>query len=335
MTKKERVQKAIGHEHTDIVPYNIELTSSELAKAAQYLGIKPEDFFDFAGNHIKKASYNIGGRYIKDGIFRDEFGVVWNRSGIDKDIGVVDEVLLKEAGLADYEFPKPDVDEIKKITEKFAGSGTDSFKFGKIGLSFFERAWSLRGMENLLMDFILAPAFVDELLAKILDYNMEIIEAAADYAIDGFYLGDDYGQQNGLLMSPQTWRRFIRPGLAKMFEKIKSEGKAVALHSCGNISEILGDLIDIGLDVYQTVQPEIYDLKKLKADYGRNITFWGAISTQQTLPFVKPAELKDIVRKTIDIMSYNGGYIAAPTHQVPDDVPAENIAALVEVLKGQ
>jgi uroporphyrinogen decarboxylase len=94
-------------------------------------------------------------------------------------------------------------------------------------------------------------------------------------------------------------------------------------------------MIDIGLDIYQTVQPEIYDLSKLKTDYGKDLTFWGAISTQKTLPFVGPNELKDIVKQTINIMGVNGGYIAAPTHKVPQDVPVENIIALIEVLKEQ
>jgi len=190
-------------------------------------------------------------------------------------------------------------------------------------------------MENLLMDFHLNPEFVNELFDNILQYNMKIIDAALQYDIDGFYFGDDYGQQNGLIMSPQTWRTFIMPGLKQMFGKVKEAGKAVALHSCGNILELLGDLIDIGLDIYQTVQPEIYDLSKLKTDYGKDLTFWGAISTQKTLPFVSPDELRGIVKQTINIMGVNGGYIAAPTHKVPQDVPVENMIALFEVLKEQ
>jgi uroporphyrinogen decarboxylase len=335
MTRKERVQRAVGHKRTDIVPYNIELTSVELAKVASHLGIKPEDFFEFAGNHIEKASYNIGGNNIGDGLFQDEFGVKWDRSGLDKDIGIISEIILKEPRLNGYKFPNPPVEQIKIVTEKVLNNGRDTFKFGKIGTTYFERAWSLRGMENLLMDFHLEPAFVEQLFDRILEYNLAIIESAAQYDIDGFYFGDDYGQQTGLLMSPDTWRRFIKPGLAKMFGKVKATDKVVALHSCGNVSEILGDLIDIGLDIYQTVQPEVYDLKKLKADYGKHLTFWGAISTQRTLPFVRPDELKRIVRETIDIMAVDGGYIAGPTHRVPGDVPPENVVALIEILKGQ
>ena len=127
----------------------------------------------------------------------------------------------------------------------------------------------------------------------------------------------------------------MKPGLAKMFDRVKNDGKIVALHCCGKIDDLLGELIDIGLDIYRTVQTEVYDLKKLKRNFGKNLTFWGAISTQQTLPFVKPDELKRIVKDTIDIMAEDGGYICSPTHRVPEDVPAENIAALIEVLREQ
>jgi len=335
MLRNERVKAAIQHKETDIVPYNIEFTGEELLKVTRHFGFDEVSFADYAGNHLEKAECNVGGNFIRPGFFRDEFAVVWNRSGEDKDIGIIEAVLLVAPSMNGFEFARPDSDGVKKNCEKLVNNGNDTFKLAKIGTSYFERAWSLRGMENLLMDFLTQPEFVEELFEKILAHNLQIIDAALDYSIDGFYFGDDYGGQNGLLMSPQTWCRFIKPGLAKMFEKVKSAGKVVVLHSCGDVSRILGELIDIGLDVYQTVQPQVYDLKKLKADYGRDLAFWGGISTQQTLPFVKPAELKDIVKKTIDIMAHNGGYIAGPTHRIAKDVPIENIIALVEVLKGQ
>jgi uroporphyrinogen decarboxylase len=206
---------------------------------------------------------------------------------------------------------------------------------GKIGLAYFERAWSIRGFENLLTDFYLEEDFVVRLFDSILQNNLEIINTALTYNIDGFYFGDDYGQQSSLLMSPECWRKYIKPGLKLMFEPIKKAGKFVALHSCGNISGILRDLIDIGLDVYQTVQPEIYDLKYIKKEYGADICFWGGISTQKDMPFVTPQKLKEIVSDTIHVLQKNGGYIAGPTHQVPPDVPAENVIALIDFLKNQ
>ncbi len=335
MTKKERMLNAIRHKNTDIVPYNIELIAEQQEKVCAYLGIKKEQYFDRVGNHAEKASYNIGGGYIKPGFFKDEYSVVWNRSGLDKDIGIVEEILIKDYDLSSIEFPEPDESKIEKATLQLLNNGRDSFKFGKIGLAYYERAWSLRGMQNLLMDFILEPEFVEELFNKILEYNLQVIDVALRHDIDGFYFGDDYGQQTGMIMSPDTWRKFIKPGLAKMFQKVKSAGKVVALHSCGNIIEIFGDLIEMGLDVYQTFQPELYNLKKVKEEYGNDLTFWGGISTQKMLPFLNPEELKRQVKEIMGIMSVNGGYIAAPTHKVPGDVPVENIAALIDMLKHQ
>ena len=335
MNRKDRVKAAIQHCQPDITPYNIELTGEELVKVADFLGIENPKFDDFAGNHIEKTSYNIGGGFIKEGFYEDEFGVVWNRTGVDKDIGVIEDYLLKEPTLDDFELPEPDLEQVQIQTEKIVANGKDTFKFGKIGMTYFERAWSFRGIENFLMDMHLYPEFTAKLFDMILQYNMKIIDTALKYDIDGFYFGDDYGQQNGLIMSPETWRTFIKPGLRQMFARVKDAGKVTALHSCGNISEILADLSEIGLDIYQTVQPEIYDLAQLKADHGSDLTFWGAISTQKTLPFVKPDELKEIVRQTVDTLGSNGGYIAAPTHKVPQDVPPENIAALIEILKQQ
>jgi len=335
MTRRERVLTALAHKQPDCAPWNIELTSPEQTRVCDHLGIAPAAFFDMAGNHIEKADYNIGGSTVRPGFFRDEFGVVWNRSGMDKDIGVIDEIILKEPTLGGFSCPAPRPDAVRAASAKLLGNGHDTLKLGKIGMTLFERAWSLRGLEDMLMDFHLNQEFVRGLLERILEYNCAIIETACETEIDGFYFGDDYGQQTGMIMSPDTWRAFIKPCLARMFSRVKAAGKIIALHSCGNISAILGDLIDIGLDAYQTVQPEIYDLRTLKREFGSRLTFWGAISTQQTLPYVAPGELKRIVRETIGILGCGGGYICAPTHRVPDDVPAENIVALIEALKEQ
>lgn len=333
--KRDLVKSAIAHKTTVAVPYNIELTSEELAKVAEYVGIQREEFFDWAGNHIEKASCNIGGGSIRPGYFRDEFGVVWNRSGLDKDIGIVDEIILKDPSLGDYVFPKPDTAKIHQAIDALVNNKKDTYKFAKIGMTFYERAWSLRGIENLLTDFYLETAFAQELFEIILQYNLTIIDAALTHDIDGFYFGDDYGQQTGMIMSPAIWRKFMKPGLAEMFARVKKSGKTVALHSCGNIEEILGDLIDIGLDVYQTLQPEVYDIARIKKEYGNDLAFWGGISTQRLLPYASPEELKSVVRETIGTLSHGGGYIASPTHQVPADVPARNIVALVEILQHQ
>lgn len=332
-TNRERVFSALRRKTTDIVPSNVELCTEKLEEVIAKAGISREQYWDWSGNHIEKISYNSGS-YIKEGIFKDEYGVIWNRQGWDKDIGMP-QIILNEPCLEKYIFSEPDLETVEKNTIKMLSNGRDSFKTGKIGLAYFERAWSIRGFENLLTDFYLEEDFVYGLFDGILQNNLKIINTALKYNIDGFYFGDDYGQQNSLIMSPECWRKYIKPGLKTMFGPIKQAGKFVALHSCGNISEILPDLIDIGLDVYQTVQPEIYDLRHIKWKYGADLSFWGGISIQRDMPFVSPQKLTDIVSETIRILGENGGYIAGPTHQVPADVPAENVIALVNYFKNQ
>jgi uroporphyrinogen decarboxylase len=331
MTRNERVKTAILHRSPDSVPYNIELTGGSMERFREYKKDAGDDFFSFSGSHIEKISYN-GGRWLDNNFFSDEFGVVWNRSA-GEDIGVVKEYLLSEPDTGAVKIPVIDTAEIEYKTKKTLSNGRDSFKLAKIGMLLFERAWSFRSMTELLMDFYLNPEFVEELFDRITDYNLEIINDVLQYPVDGFYFGDDYGQQTGMLMGPKLWRQFIKPRLERTFAPIKAKGLPVFLHSCGNIYDILGDLIDIGLDVYQTVQPEIYDLKKIKKEFGKDLSFYGAISTQQALPYLSPDKVRELLKDTITTLNIDGGYICAPTHQIPADVPPENIMAMIEYFK--
>ena len=331
MSRRERTLAAIEHRQPDLTPYTIEFTSTQLEQTCVGYGMDQAEFQEYLGNHCKKVSFNIGGTH-KDGFFTDEFGVVWDRTGDDKDIGVPITELVKP-GDDSYTFPEPDLEEMARLVDRALASRGDAVLFGKIGTTYFERAWSLCGFQNMLMYLAMEEDFVRELLDNVLAYNLKIIDAVIDSGIDGFYFGDDYGQQTGLLMSPEMWRRFFRDGLATMFERVKSRGKLVALHSCGNISELLPDLIDIGLDVYQTVQPELYDLSELKTEFGDRLSFWGGISTQRDLPFDSPEILLKKINDTKAILGASGGYIAGPTHRLPPDIPFENVRTLVETLR--
>lgn len=335
MTRRERVLQAIRHMETDITPYQIDFTEQEYEKIALHLG--DPDFFEKTGNHMEITPCDEGLMEIDkaSGVYRDVFGVQWH---IDEKSGVADpsmDIVLKEPVLSGYLMPEPDEERIRRRMGQLTGNGKDTFKAASIGFSLFERAWSLRGMENLLTDLAAEPGFVEELLDAITDYNLKVMDIALEYAVDGFHFGDDWGQQKGLIMGAGYWRRYIRPRLARMYEKAKSKGKIVSQHSCGDILEVFPDLIELGLDIYQTFQPEIYDLEKVKKEYGSSLTFWGGISTQRLLPFADPAEIRRVTVKTLEIMGKGGGYIIAPTHDVPGDVPPENILAMLEVFQNQ
>jgi len=329
---KQAVLAAIAHKRGETLPYCVELTSQKRKSLCELLGIPEAGYFDYAGNMIEKADY-ITGETIKPGFYRDCFGVVWDRSGLDKDIGIVQGIQINESNYRSYRCPEVDEHRVRLITESLLASPRDTLKLGKLSITLFERAWSLRGLTQLLMDFHLNPKLVRHLLDQIMIYNTRVLDIALEYDVDGMYFGDDFGTQTGLMFSPDTWREYFKPCYEAMFRQIKAKGKLIALHSCGDIGRILPDLVDIGLDIYQTVQPEIYDLPTLKREYGASLCFWGGISTQRLLPFATKVELTDTLRRTIDVMAKDGGYIASPTHQVPADVSDENILTLLDVLK--
>jgi len=331
MTRKQRVIAAISHQETDPVPYDVDLTIPARARLIDYVG--DPGYIDRIGNHITSAKYG-GRKEFKPGYARDHFGVIWNQTA-DKDIGVIDDYLIAEPSLAGFEFPALDEKAWRALLEHAVANAGDHYLMVAVGFSMFERAWSLRGMENILVDMIAEPEFVDEFLDAICDFQCRIIDIALEYPIDGMHFGDDWGQQHGQIMGPDHWRRFIKPRVARMYAKAKAAGKFVSQHSCGDILALFPDLIEIGLDVYQTFQPEIYDIKAVKREFGKDLTFWGGLSTQRALPFLTPDQIKQYTRDMIATMRPGGGYIAAPTHAIPGDVPPENIVAMVEALQNQ
>ncbi len=330
ITPRERVLTALAHRQPDVTPWQIDLTIDAHDQTAAYLG--DPDFAAKMGNHL------VGGEdgyfvEIRPHFWQDQFGIVWNRT-IDKDIGNVERYLIQEPDITTYQFPEPDLERDAKLWQSLAEQ-RDKFRFGGIGFSMFERAWTLRGMENLLCDMVLHPKFVDDLLDKILEYNLKVLDQIVQYDLDCIRFGDDWGQQRGLIMGPKLWRRFIKPRVAAMYAKAKAAGKYVMQHSCGAIQELFPDLIDMGLDIFNTFQPEVMDVQFIKREYGRHLTFYGGISTQQVLPRVKPDELKQVVRHMIETIGQDGGYIVAPTHSIPRDVPPENIVAFIEAVQNQ
>ena len=189
----------------------------------------------------------------------------------------------------------------------------------------------MRGMENILLDLVLNPGFVDELLHCIAEYTLGTMEILFEkFEFDCIALSDDYGTQKSLLMSPADWRRFVKPHLVKIFEFAKSRGRTVFLHSDGNIYSIIGDLIDIGCDILHPVQPEVMDVFKLKREFGQDISFFGGIRTQDLLPRGTPEEIKNEVRKLKQVMGRGGGYIFSNGITIQADVPLDNLVAMID-----
>lgn len=331
MLQRERVSKAIEHKTTDIIPYQLDLTQGVYEELCEYFGDN-NFLYNVVGNHLIREK-NKNHCAIDSMSYKDIYGVTWHKEQMGGDIGIVRDFIFKEPDIGLFDFPEPDLGLIKSKCERIVSEHGNLFKIYEIGFSLYERAWTLRGMDNLLMDFLLNEKFVDELLDKILEYNINVIDLAAQYPIDCIMFGDDWGQQKGLIMGPKLWKRFIKPRVAQMYERVKKHGLFVAQHSCGDNSELFKDLIDMGLDIYNTFQPEIYNIEKFKKEFGNYLTIYGGISTQGILSKGNPKEVEKEIRKMMGLLGYNGGYIVAPTHQLTTDIPVENILAFIKTVK--
>lgn len=336
MTSRERVLQSLAHRQPDICPWHITFTIPAREKLAAWMGTPDLDLA--VGNHFAKieAVPEDGWRQVGPDFWVDEFGVVWDRT-LDKDIGNVDysRLVLPEPNLSRLEFPDPASSGRFASHEAFCRSNPDLFRVNDFGFTVYERAWTLRGMENLLMDMVERPEFVDALLDRILDWNLRIIEGVGRYNIDAILFGDDWGQQHGLIMGPEMWRRFIKPRIAEEYRLCHQKGMRVMIHSCGDVSEIFEDLIEIGVDMFNPFQPEVMDIRRIKRDYGDRMAFFGGMSTQRVLPYGTPQEVKDETRRLIDSIGAGGGFVFSPAHDVPKDVPVENMLAMLEVLQAQ
>jgi len=157
----------------------------------------------------------------------------------------------------------------------------------------------------------------------------------AQLGIDVLRLGDDVGSQKGMLISPALWRKWLKPKLAKVIDLAKKTNPKVFIfyHSDGNIMEIIPDLIEIGVELLNPIQPECMGPKEIKRLYGDKLSLWGTIGTQSTMPFSTPEEVSAIVKERIETLGGDGGLILAPTHVLEPEVLWENILAFVEAIK--
>ncbi len=201
----------------------------------------------------------------------------------------------------------------------------------------FDFARFMRGTEPFLLDLATAPEKAEVLLDKVNDlaiaFFKKCFEAAGDH-FDGVYLGDDFGTQQGMLMSPAMWRMYIRPRYEKLLAVIKAHGKKYAHHTCGGVRPIIADLIDIGVDVLNPIQPLAAGMEpeELGREFAERIAFYGGIDEQRTLPNGSPDDVAAEVRHRIRTLGRCGGYIVAPSHAFQPDTPLHNVLAVYETV---
>lgn len=331
MKNRQWIQMTIAYQETGAVPYNFMFTPpAEEIALRHYGGDSIEEILDLPirMNALKSIKPLFAKPAIYGETIRDEFGVVWCTNNIDR--GAPIGPCLAEPDLSHYQFPDAIASYRFEDLGKWCQDNREHYTIIWIG-DLWERATFMRGMGNTLKDLILNPKFVEELLRHLTDYLLETMEVLFDrFAFDGIALSDDYGAQKSMLMSPTHWRRLIKPRLVEIYTFAKSHGRTVFQHSCGSIYPIIGDMVDIGLDILHPIQPEALDIFKLKREFGRELTFCGGIRTQDLLPRGTVGEVRDEVRKLIREMGRGGGYILEPGISIQADVPLDNLVAMID-----
>ncbi|MGI5816483.1 MAG: uroporphyrinogen decarboxylase family protein [Armatimonadota bacterium] len=332
MTPRERIIAAIEHRETDYVPYVIPMDPEVVGRLNEHYG--SADWRGRIQGFFQGAGVGWGSEHEGRGPWTDAFGVVWEDApGAGAWHSV--EVPLKEPTLKGYQFPEllPD-DELERMRETFS-TQHDRYRHVNIGMMFFERAWALRGMQEILMDFRLHPEFAHELFERLMEIHLDLIDRLARLPIDAIRFGDDFGGQRGLIMGTPVWREFLKPRLARMYARAREHGLDVWIHSCGDNSPIIEDLIEIGVDVFNPFQPESQDIYSMNRLVGDRITFEGGIGTQELLPRARPEAIRAEIERLCAQIGRGGGFIISPTKPIMPDVPTENAVACVEAILRQ
>lgn len=372
MSHRQRVMKALNHQQPDRVPIDLGgTTASALVSIAyenlkrhldvntemrltQYpgLGAPGEEVLDLLGidTRILVQPRIKGGAHWIDGVELpgcqvDGWGVGRQRTEDGRGY-VVRAPLAGEPSLHDlrtYGWPDPDDLALTKGLAAVARDLHDAT--GRAIIMFiparvFSLGQRLCGFEDWLVSLVARPKFAEVLLDIVVDIESEmvknILEAVEDN-VDVVFCAEDLGMQTAPLISPELYRRIIKPRHKKLFDAIKSHTRAKLLfHSDGAIAPFIGDLIDVGIDVLNPVQVSavgMNDTAWLKREFGRDLCFWGAIDTQHVLPFGTPEEVRAEVKRRIEDLAPGGGYVLAPTHNILADVPPENVCAMVEAAR--
>ena len=337
MTHRERQLAAIRHEETDHV--SIDAVGFEiLQQMAGFLGIPENEVLtklDFDGRVIplNLLPYSGPKPVINSELDVTEWGTL--RSGdygmhMPRPLAGVTTVTEIEK----YNWPDSKFYGYDYALEMSKGFGGKYALRGPSWMPLFCRTCDLFGIEEALVNMLTEPELYEAALERIFNVVYEtcgrLLDTCGEY-MDIFYVADDFATQRGMMMSPEDWRKYFKPLYAKLFALGKKHGKFVWFHSCGDITDVLPDLIDIGMDVWETVQLHTLPItpEKLKQEFGRHITFFGAVNTQR-LPFMTSSEITQQVRYCIDVLGKGGGYICGGDHHIREDVSPEKVITLYE-----
>lgn len=354
MKPRERVLMALNHEAPDRCPMQVSFTP-EFAKRLRaelkldggklhnpHGGGNTYELERLLGEDLLLTSVGWANSYYQDEPnYVDEWGIGWRSVeystpyGVGRYTEMTGHPLAEDSAISSYKAPDPHRPELYDE----AGWVLQTFKdeywiVGVTVTTIFETAWALRGYERMLSDFALDPELAEQVLDIPYHYHLAAAKKLVELGVDMIWTGDDIGAQNAMLISPKMWRRFLKPLMANFIAELKAINPQVkvAYHSDGLIYPIIPDLIEIGLDVLNPIQPASMDPLKLKNDYGDRLSFWGSIDEQHTLPFASAADVREEVLTRLKTLGMDGGLIIGPTHHVQLDTPMENFWALINAI---
>ena len=360
MNCKERVHTALRRDGLpDHVPLQFDLCRPLLEGFSRKLNIpvhySPSYYEDLtyrtSGNELRIAMGSdcvvVGGGlpvgYVhpktEDGCIINEFGMKMRQGLLYMEViecpfaGVtsVDEINR-------FPFPDPQADgRFEDASATIAKYKDEYFIIGDVELTMFEMAWHMVGLEKFMIDMASGEAYIPVLLDKCKEFSIGAGKKLIELGVDGIWTGDDFGAQNGMMISPRMWRSIFKPRFAEVFSEFKSVNPDVLImyHCDGAIAPILDDLVEIGLEVFNPVQPNVpgHDPEVLKSRFGDKLSFWGAIDQQHLLPMGTQEEIEKDVSEKIRILGAGGGYLCSPAHIVQSDTSLENMEFFIQAVK--
>jgi uroporphyrinogen decarboxylase len=369
MNSRERALRAIEHEEPDRVPlegvawgewsypflkkvliphFGLKIekgavigATEELDALAVKLGI---DFrsvsMDPPIDFQKRAVYDPLFHYpwgilIEPNTMKDEWGVIRQLNATRTQSRIISHPLHGKESLDDYEFPDPDAPGRFDVAEKLVKKWRDEYAISAIwgGDGFFCQACYLRGFDDFILDMYSRPKFADMLLDRLLKVFLKAAKRFVEMGVDIICIADDVAMQTGMILSPRLWRKYIKPRMKTLIDAFKRRGVYALYHTDGNCEAIIPDLIEIGVDILNPIQPECMNPAKIKELYGNKLTLSGTISVQETLPFGSVEDVKREVITRIRTCGYGGGFIISPSNQVTLDVKIENFITLYDTAK--
>jgi uroporphyrinogen decarboxylase len=355
MTSKERFLTTLEHAEPDRVPVFANLTPQVGERLGKELGVPEAPVMSRMSQRVShnEVLIQLGNdavairptwpKHVQErwqrNVLVDDFGFEYTRIGYYAE--VAKRPLAHVQTIADVEaFQTPDPllpETWKYVEEQISRYGENYAIIGDLEASIFELSWNLVGLEKFVVDLISDQPYVPALLDKILDYSCAIGKRMVELGADVIWAGDDFGTQNGMMVSPELWRRYFKPRMKRLFSTLKAVNRDVriAYHSCGSILLIIPDLIEIGLEILNPIQPTAkdMDLGELKKTYGEKLAFFGGVDMQNVLPFGSVEEVEEEVRLRIRQAGEGGGFVIAPAHNIQPDTPSKNIYAFFDAVK--